>query len=459
MRRKSDEVYKLSDEESEVVAANHNLIYSFANSKKIPIDEYYGELAFALIKAVKTFDKSRGVFSSYAYKIMLNELNMARRVRVKGSDNSSLEYIIASGEGEELTLINVIVGEENMEDNVLFSTELSKRIQYLSIRELEALYLRLCGDSQEQIGKRLNISRAYVCRVMKKIANILSCKDNTTSKSMQLNKEKYDTDEEYRCTVNSYYNKILYCVSSYNYKKKPGTRKSNLERSLEDCGIKRAEKAEQTEKAEKAERTSRVGRLEKAEHVRRAERTEEVERIEKKQEKRNTADTEVGANTRARAVIYPGSFNPITLGHIDIIERASKLFDKVIVAVGVNTSKKYAFTQDERKGMVAKACKHLNNVEVDTYTGLLAEYLKSRQASAIIRGLRALSDFESEFQMSLANQSINEDFETLFIPSKLEHMYLSSSMVREIASLSGDIGKYVPKEIVNDILMKFNSNN
>ena len=147
-----------------------------------------------------------------------------------------------------------------------------------------------------------------------------------------------------------------------------------------------------------------------------------------------------------RTVICPGSFDPVTLGHLDIITRSSKIFDKVIVLVMTNYKKQnsYSFTSEERVEMIRECTKNLKNVEVDSYDGLLAEYAKQIGAVAIVKGLRAVSDFEYEFQMALTNKKLNPNLETLFLTAEADSMYLSSSMVREIASMGGDISNFVP---------------
>jgi pantetheine-phosphate adenylyltransferase len=155
-----------------------------------------------------------------------------------------------------------------------------------------------------------------------------------------------------------------------------------------------------------------------------------------------------------RTTIYPGSFDPITKGHLDIIKRAAKLFDRVIVVVLTNPDKEACFTIEERVGLVKKVIKDLDNIEVDTFDGLLADYVKIRGAGSIIKGLRAVSDFEYEFQMALTNKQINPDMETLFLNTSSEYMYLTSSIVKQIGFFGGDISDFVPEEIVDEITKK-----
>lgn len=145
-----------------------------------------------------------------------------------------------------------------------------------------------------------------------------------------------------------------------------------------------------------------------------------------------------------RIGICPGSFDPVTLGHMDIISRACKIFDKVIVAVPVNPDKRASFTVEERMEMLRTVTADMENVEVDCVRGLLADYASEKHAAAIVKGLRAISDFEYEFQMALTNKKLNPNLETLFLTAEADSMYLSSSMVREIASMGGDISNFVP---------------
>lgn len=145
-----------------------------------------------------------------------------------------------------------------------------------------------------------------------------------------------------------------------------------------------------------------------------------------------------------RIGICPGSFDPVTLGHMDIISRACKIFDKVIVAVPVNPDKRASFTVEERMEMLRTVTADMENVEVDCVRGLLADYASEKHAAAIVKGLRAISDFEYEFQMALTNKKLNPNLETLFLTAEADSMYLSSSMVREIATMGGDISNFVP---------------
>ena len=153
--------------------------------------------------------------------------------------------------------------------------------------------------------------------------------------------------------------------------------------------------------------------------------------------------------------IDPGSFDPCTNGHLDIIERSSKIFEKVIVAVLLNSSKTPTFTVEERIDLLKTATEHITNVEVVSFNGLLAQFAQDRNAKVIIKGLRAVSDFEYEFQMSLTNTKLNPNVETLFMTTKSENMYLSSSIVREVARYGGDISDMVPKVITEKIYKKF----
>lgn len=153
-----------------------------------------------------------------------------------------------------------------------------------------------------------------------------------------------------------------------------------------------------------------------------------------------------------KTVICPGSFDPVTKGHMDIIERASRLFDKVIVAVLNNASKNPCFTIDERIGLLKETTKHLGNIEIATFDGLLVDFAKLRGASAVVKGLRAVTDFEYEFQMSMINKKLCPEIETIFLNTSQEYMYLSSSVVKQIARAGGDISMFVPEEIRDKIV-------
>lgn len=156
-----------------------------------------------------------------------------------------------------------------------------------------------------------------------------------------------------------------------------------------------------------------------------------------------------------KTVICPGSFDPVTNGHLDIIRRSSKLFDKVIVVVMKNPSKtNFCFTYEERADLIKRCIKDYPNVLVDTYEGLLAEYAKEKGAVAVVKGLRAVSDFEYEFQQAQMNKKLNENLETVFINTRVENLYLSSSAVKQICELGGDISDFVPHEIRDDIVKR-----
>jgi pantetheine-phosphate adenylyltransferase len=148
-----------------------------------------------------------------------------------------------------------------------------------------------------------------------------------------------------------------------------------------------------------------------------------------------------------RTAIYPGSFDPLTNGHLDLVHRAAKLFDHVIVAVAQNESKKGLFTLKERLELVKKAVVDMPQVEADTFDGLLVNYVERRNGLAIIRGLRAVSDFEFEFQLALMNRKLNERVETIFMMPKETYTFLSSRIVKEIAALGGNIDAFVPEHV------------
>ena len=160
-----------------------------------------------------------------------------------------------------------------------------------------------------------------------------------------------------------------------------------------------------------------------------------------------------------KTAICPGSFDPVTLGHLDIIERAAELFDEVIVLVMSNRSKSgLLFTVEERIELINRTIKG-KNIKVDTYDGLLVDYAKQKNAVAIVKGLRAMSDFEYEFQQALTNKSLYPKVETVFLTTEGKNMFLSSSMVKEVCTLGGDISTFVPQEIINDIYERCKGDN
>lgn len=155
-----------------------------------------------------------------------------------------------------------------------------------------------------------------------------------------------------------------------------------------------------------------------------------------------------------RIGICPGSFDPLTNGHLDVIQRATKLFDRVIVAVAHNEGKKPLFTLEERLELATKAVSHWSSVSVDSFDCLLVDYAERVQAQAVVRGLRAVSDFEFEFQLALMNRRLNEQIETIFMMPKDTYTYLSSRMIKEIARLGGDVSAFVPTHVQNALRMR-----
>lgn len=155
-----------------------------------------------------------------------------------------------------------------------------------------------------------------------------------------------------------------------------------------------------------------------------------------------------------KSAIYPGTFDPITRGHSDLVERASRLFDRVVVAVAANPGKKSMFTLDERQALARIALADIENVEVCAFDGLLVEFAREKQAQVILRGLRAVSDFDYEFQLAGMNRKLAPDVETLFLTPAEQYSNISSSLVREIASLGGDVSPFVHKEIRAELTRK-----
>ncbi len=150
--------------------------------------------------------------------------------------------------------------------------------------------------------------------------------------------------------------------------------------------------------------------------------------------------------------VCPGSFDPVTLGHLDIVGRACKLFDEVVVAVGVNKSKSRMFTADERIAMLARACAEFDNVRVASFAGLLTDFCRANEITAIVKGLRAGSDFDYELQMAQMNASLADEVETVFVPTAPEYSFLASSLVKEVATFGGDVSRFVP-DFVHEALV------
>jgi pantetheine-phosphate adenylyltransferase len=156
-----------------------------------------------------------------------------------------------------------------------------------------------------------------------------------------------------------------------------------------------------------------------------------------------------------RTVIYPGSFDPVTNGHLDVVQRAARLFEKVIVAVAENDAKQPLFSLEERRGLVTEAVRCWPNVETDSFQGLLIEYARRRQANAVIRGLRAVSDFEFEFQLALINRRMDESIETIFVMPRDTYIFLSSRIVKEVCRLGGDVSAFVPPSVHRALLRHY----
>ncbi|WP_081895176.1 pantetheine-phosphate adenylyltransferase [Mesoaciditoga lauensis] len=153
--------------------------------------------------------------------------------------------------------------------------------------------------------------------------------------------------------------------------------------------------------------------------------------------------------------IYPGTFDPITYGHLDIVKRAAKIFSEVTVVVMNNPRKKPFFTLNERLEMIKEATKDVENIKVDSHSGLLVQYVKEHSAKVVIRGLRALEDFEYEFEMALANREMYPELETIYLMTDLKYLFVSSSMVKEIAQFKGELNKWVPPIVEKRLIEKF----
>jgi len=156
-----------------------------------------------------------------------------------------------------------------------------------------------------------------------------------------------------------------------------------------------------------------------------------------------------------RRAVYPGTFDPVTYGHLDVIKRGSKIFDELVVAVGHNPLKDPLFTINERMDMISKNTKNISNIKVDSFEGMLTDYMKEMQTNVILRGIRTVSDFENEFQRALTNRVLKTDIETVFIMTSQEYSFLNSSLIKEAVSLGGDISKFVPSDVEKLLQQKF----
>ena len=156
-----------------------------------------------------------------------------------------------------------------------------------------------------------------------------------------------------------------------------------------------------------------------------------------------------------RRAVYPGTFDPVTYGHLDVIKRGSKIFDELVVAVGHNPLKGPLFTINERMDMISKNTKNISNIKVDSFEGMLTDYMKEMQTNVILRGIRTVSDFEYEFQRALTNRVLKTDIETVFVMTSQEYSFLNSSLIKEAVSLGGDISKFVPSDVEKLLQQKF----
>lgn len=154
-------------------------------------------------------------------------------------------------------------------------------------------------------------------------------------------------------------------------------------------------------------------------------------------------------------VMYPGSFDPITIGHVDLIERCAHMFDEVIVAIMVNDTKNYLFTKEERKEMIEESIQHLSNVEVVIGSGLTVDFAEKMNCNVLVRGIRAVMDYEAELQQATANRTLNENIETLFLVASPKYSFVSSSLTRTIASYGGDLTPFVPNPVAARLVEKF----
>ena len=158
-----------------------------------------------------------------------------------------------------------------------------------------------------------------------------------------------------------------------------------------------------------------------------------------------------------KTAIYPGSFDPVTLGHFDIIKRSSEIFDQVIVGVLCNNAKSPLFSVEERVKMLEEVTKDIPNVEVQSFDGLLVDFMRQNHAKVIVRGLRAITDFEYELQMAQTNRVLAPDVDTVFLTTSLEYAYLSSTIMKEVANFDGDLSKFAPKEITDAVIEKLHA--
>ncbi len=167
-------------------------------------------------------------------------------------------------------------------------------------------------------------------------------------------------------------------------------------------------------------------------------------------------ENRIEMRNRMKIAVYPGSFDPVTLGHLDVIKRSSKIVDILIIGVLDNSMKNALFTPQERVELIKRVTKELPNVEVEAFSGLTIDFARARNASLLVRGLRAVTDFEYELQIAQTNHKLHQEIDTIFFTTSVEYSYLSSSIVKEIASFGGDITKFLPESIIDTVYEKYN---
>lgn len=411
----------LNEKQRKFAEENHNLIYKFLATKGLNTEEYYGVAALGYTKAVKSFDDTRGIkFSTFAYRCMQNEVYKSYRTHEKQEKLNLISLDAELADTEGISLLDHIIGEDDMEQNITEAINIEEGLTRLYTHELEMLKYRLQGLKHTEIAEKMETSQPTVSRILSKDVKLIL---NNKPMSAQRKKAIESFDKEELDNRNKICAEIIEILSGGQVQ---------IELVLDE------KKNREHKKMIKQENQARLKEIHKS----------RVEKVNKDKEELKAVNKEV--ERQPKICIYAGDFDPITIADMDIIHRASKMFDEVIVLV-TTTDESNVIQLQKRLELVKTACYYIKNIKFDIQNGLVEEYAAAHKANILIKVVDKNTNIDELIESVNLSNLINSELEVITMQAHVTLQGINSDTAKMVARRGGNISNFVPFEVEDDI--------